>query len=318
VQTVNPVAELGDDDIAAAAGSRMWRHLRANPAFWIGAVGVALIVGLALFAPLIARYDPLFQFRGDGLTPNGDPLGPTARFPLGTDKLGRDELSRLLFGARTSLLVGIGGTVAAAIIGVAIGSVAAFAGDVRRRLRLPGGHGIVVAIPIESLLMRFTDAVLSFPILLLAIALVAVVGSSLGLVVAIVAGFLWTAIARIVYARVRVVRELDFVTAARALGASPGRVLRRHVLPHLASIVVVYSTLSVAAAILFEATLSFLGVGVPPPSPSWGSMIFDHITYYGSDPRVVALPGLAIMATILMFNVLGDALADALDPHQWR
>jgi peptide/nickel transport system permease protein len=237
VQTVNPVAELGDDDVAAAARSRMWRHLRANPAFWIGAVGVALIVGLALFAPLIARYDPLFQFRGDGLTPNGDPLGPTARFPLGTDKLGRDELSRLLFGARTSLLVGIGGTLAATVIGVAVGSVAAFAGDMRQRVRMPGGHSIVVPIPIESLLMRFTDAVLSFPILLLAIALVAVVGSSLGLVVAIVAGFLWTAIARIVYARVRVVRELDFVTAARALGASPGRVLRRHVLPHLASIV---------------------------------------------------------------------------------
>jgi peptide/nickel transport system permease protein len=201
---------------------------------------------------------------------------------------------------------------------VAVGSVAAFAGDMRQRVRMPGGHSIVVPIPIESLLMRFTDAVLSFPILLLAIALVAVVGSSLGLVVAIVAGFLWTAIARIVYARVRVVRELDFVTAARALGASPGRVLRRHVLPHLASIVVVYSTLSVAAAILFEATLSFLGVGVPPPSPSWGSMIFDHITYYSTDPRVVALPGVAIMATILTFNVLGDALADALDPHQWR
>ena len=316
--TVDQVAELGDDEIATAAGSRIWRHLRANPAFWIGAVGVALIVALALFAPLLAPYDPFFQFRGNGLTPNGDPLGPTARFPLGTDKLGRDELSRLLFGARTSLLVGIGGTVAATIIGVAIGSVAAFVGDVRRRLRLPGGQSISVPIPVDSLLMRFTDAVLSFPILLLAIALVAVVGPSLGLVVAIVAGFLWTGIARIVYARVRVLRELDFVTAARALGASPGRVLRRHVLPHLASIVVVYSTLSVAAAILFEATLSFLGVGVPPPSPSWGSMIFDHITYYGSDPRVVLLPGLAIMVTILMFNVLGDALADALDPHAWR
>ena len=296
----------------------MWRHLRQNPAFWIGATGVAIILALAVFAPLIAPYDPAFQFRGDGLTPNGDPLGPTARFPLGTDKLGRDELSRLLFGARTSLLVGIGGTVAATIIGVAIGSVAAFVGDVRRRFPLPGGRSVVVPIPVESLLMRFTDAVLSFPILLLAIALVAVVGSSLWLVVAIVAGFLWTGIARIVYARVVVLRELDFVTAARALGVSPARILRRHVLPHLASIVAVYATLAVAAAILFEATLSFLGVGVPPPSPSWGSMIFDHITYYSTDPRVVALPGVAIMATILVFNVLGDALADALDPQSER
>jgi peptide/nickel transport system permease protein len=307
-----------DEDVAPAARSRVWRHLRRNPAFWLGASGVTLIVGLALLAPLIAPYDPVFQFRGDGLTPGGDPLGPTSRFLLGTDKLGRDELSRLLFGARTSLLVGIVGTLSATVIGVAVGGVAGFVGDVRRRVRLPGGRAAVIALPVESLLMRLTDAVLSFPILLLAIALVAVVGSSLGLVVVIVAGFLWTSIARIVYSRVVVLRQLDFVAAARALGASPRRVLGRHVLPHLASIVVVYATLGIASAILFEATLSFLGVGVPPPTPSWGSMIFDHITYYNTDPRVVALPGLAIMLTILAFNLLGDALADALDPHHWK
>ena len=316
--TANQVAELGDDDLAGSAGSRAWRHLRANPAFWVGAGIVGLVIVMALFAPVIAPYDPLLQFRHGGLTPAGDPVGPTPRFPLGTDKLGRDELSRLLYGARTSLLVGIGGTVSATVIGLAVGSIAAFAGDVRGRIRLPQGRSIAIPLPIQSLLMRLTDAVLSFPILLLAIALVAVVGASLGLVVALVAAFLWTSVARIVYARVVVLRELEFVSAARALGASPFRVLARHILPHLASIVIVYATLTVASAILFEATLSFLGVGVPPPSPSWGSMIYDHITYYSSDPRVVALPGIAIMLTILAFNVLGDALADALDPHQWR
>ncbi|MDP9249913.1 MAG: ABC transporter permease, partial [Chloroflexota bacterium] len=172
--------------------------------------------------------------------------------------------------------------------------------------------------PIESLLMRLTDAVLSFPILLLAIALVAVIGSSLGLVVAIVAGFLWTSIARIVYSRMIVLREQDFVLAALALGVSSRRILSRHVLPHLASVIVVYATLGIAAAVLFEATLSFLDVGVPSPAPSWGSMISDSITYANTQPRVVILPGLAIMATILAFNLLGDALADALDPHHWK
>ncbi len=319
-QVTGPVAPVvvTNFDLSPASRSRVWRHLRRNPAFWLGASGVTLIVGVALLAPLVAPYDPVFQFRGDGLTPAGDPLGPTSRFLLGTDSLGRDELSRLVFGARSSLVVAIVGTLSATVIGVTVGAVAGFVGTVRYTIPLPRGHAAAISLPIESLLMRLTDAVLSFPILLLAIALVAVIGSSLGLVVAIVAGFLWTSIARIVYSRMIVLREQDFVLAALALGVSSRRILSRHVLPHLASVIVVYATLGIAAAVLFEATLSFLDVGVPSPAPSWGSMISDSITYANTQPRVVILPGLAIMATILAFNLLGDALADALDPHHWK
>ena len=124
--------------------------------------------------------------------------------------------------------------------------------------------------------------------------------------------------ARIVYGRSLVILSSDFVLAATAVGVGGVRMVARHVLPHLVSLVVVYATLGIATTVLFEATLSFLGVGVPPPAPSWGSMLIEHVGYYRTDPRVVALPGLAIMATILAFNLLGDAIADALDPHQWR
>ena len=166
--------------------------------------------------------------------------------------------------------------------------------------------------------MRTTDAILSFPVLLLAIALVAVVGPSLVLVVIVIAAVLWTPIARVVYSRVLVIREAEFIVAARAVGVRPMRILTHHILPHVTSLIVVYATLGIASTVLFEATLSFLGVGVPVPTASWGGMIFEHIGYYATIPRVVVLPGLAIMATILAFNLLGDALADAFDPYQWR
>jgi peptide/nickel transport system permease protein len=293
---------------------RAWGYLRASPSFWIGAIGVALIIGAAIFAPLLAPHDPNFQFRGEGLTPAGDPLGPSAKFPLGTDKLGRDELSRLLFGARTSLTVGIVANSLAIFIGVVVGTVAAFSRGKRMRL----GRATSVPVPVETILMRTTDVVLAFPALLVAIALVAIVGPSLGLVIVVIAAVLWTATARIMYSTSLVVLSSDFVLAATAIGVRDRRMILRHLLPHLVPLIIVYATLGIAAAILFEATLSFLGVGVPPPAPSWGGMIIEHVGYYRTDPRVVALPGLAIMATILAFNLLGDALADALDPRHWR
>ncbi len=166
--------------------------------------------------------------------------------------------------------------------------------------------------------MRLTDVVLAFPALLVAIALVAIIGPSLGLVILVIAAVLWTATARIMYNTSLVVLSSDFVVAATAIGVSDRRMIGRHLLPHLVPLIIVYATLGIAAAILFEATLSFLGVGVPPPAPSWGGMIIEHVGYYRTDPRVVALPGLAIMVTILAFNLLGDALADALDPRHWR
>jgi peptide/nickel transport system permease protein len=319
-----PVADLeigSDQEIALramGAAPRAWRALRRNPNFWIGAIGVLLIVGAAVFAPLLTNHDPVHEFRPEGTTAKGDPVGPNAEFPLGTDKSGRDYLSRLLYGARTSLTVGIGANALATLIGIVVGAVAGFAGSPRVRLPLPRGRGFDISLPVEALLMRLTDAVLSFPALLLAIALVAVLGPSLGLVIFVIAAILWTGIARIVYSRVLVIRESDYIQAARAVGVGPGRILTKHVGPHLVSIVLVYATLGIASTVLFEATLSFLGVGVPPPAPSWGEMISYNLTYYQSDPRLVILPGLAIMFTILAFNLLGDALADALDPYHWQ
>jgi peptide/nickel transport system permease protein len=316
--TASPVqATVASGRTAERESPRAWRYLRANPAFWIGSIGVTLIVGAAIFAPILAPFDPDFQFRGEGLTKSGDPLGPTAKFPLGTDKLGRDELSRLLYGARTSLTVGIVANILATVIGVVVGTTAAYFRGRRVRMTVLG-RSASIPIPIETILMRITDAVLAFPALLVAIALVAIVGPSLGLVIVVIAAILWTATARIMYSTSLVVLSSDFVVAATAIGVSDVRMIIRHVLPHLVPLIIVYATLGIAAAILFEATLSFLGVGVPAPAASWGGMIIDHVGYYRTDPRVVALPGLAIMATILAFNLLGDALADALDPRHWR
>ncbi len=296
---------------------RAWRHLRRNPTFWIGAISVGLIVGVAVFAPLIAPYDPNFQFRGEGLSATGDPLGPTAKFPLGTDKLGRDELSRLVYGARTSLTAGIAANLLATLIGLVVGVLAAYAHGAGIRVSA-FSRRFVIPVPIEALLMRLTDATLAFPALLVAIALVAIVGPSLGLVIVVIGGVLWAGTARIVYGRSLLILSADFVEAATAIGVGGLRMILRHLLPHLVPLVIVYGTLGIATTVLFEATLSFLGVGVPPPDPSWGSMLIEHVGYYKTDPRVVALPGLAIMVTILAFNLLGDAIADALDPHQWR
>jgi peptide/nickel transport system permease protein len=300
--TAQPSAVIVDHEVAEVpGGSRVWRALRSNPSFWIGSGMVALIVAAAILAPLLAPHDPDQQFRREGLNSHGDPIGPSPGFPLGTDLLGRDELSRLLFGARTSLTVGIVANVLATFIGVTVGSIAAFGGR-----------------QIETILMRLTDAILSFPVLLLAIALVAIVGPSLPLVVAVIAGVLWTGVARIVHGRMIVLREFEFVIAAEAVGVPTRRIATHHVLPHMSSIIVVYATLGIASTVLFEATLSFLGVGIPLPAATWGQMISQHLGYYDADPRLVILPGLAIMITILAFNLLGDALADALDPHYSR
>jgi peptide/nickel transport system permease protein len=317
--TAQSSAMIVDHEVVGPRGrSRVWRALRANPSFWVGSAMVALVVLAALLAPVLAPHDPDEQFRREGLDARGDPIGPSAEFPLGTDLLGRDELSRLLYGARTSLTVGIIANVLATTIGVTVGAVAAFGGRRVVRLGRRRGLGITVVLPIETALMRLTDAVLSFPILLLAIALVAIVGPSLPLVVFLIAGVLWTGVARIVHGRMVSLREVEFVLAAKALGVKTRRIVVRHVLPHLSSIIVVYATLGIASTVLFEATLSFLGVGIPLPAATWGQMISQHLGYYDSDPRLVILPGLAIMITILGFNLLGDALADALDPFHWR
>lgn len=307
-----PIADEGLEHDTSLRGSPAWRHLRRNPAFWIGAIAVILIVAAAAAAPIIAPYDPNFAIRETGLV-NGQPVGPTAEFWLGTDRLGRDYLSRLLHGARTSLLVALSATTVAAVLGTTVGMVAAVAGT--RRVRIGGSRGFEIVIPVEAALMRLTDAFLSFPTLLLAIALAALFGASLLLLSVVIAGLLWTTTARVIFSQTRGILTLDFIEASRALGVGQRRLLTRHVLPHLLPLVVVYTTLGIAAVVLFESTLSFLGAGVPPPAASWGTMIAEHGSYYRTDPRLLILPGAAIVVTTLAFNLLGDALGDALDPR---
>lgn len=308
---------IGDQaDARHASGrSRTWRRLRVDPGFWIGAFIIVAIIGAATFAEQLAPYDPNFQVRDGGLTADGAPQPPSSQFLLGTDRLGRDYLSRLLHGARTSLVVGIGATIVSTLVGAFVGSLAGFV----RSVHLGGsirGRRIGLTVPVEAILMRFTDVVLSLPALLIAIALVAVVGPSLWLVLAVISSLLWTVTARIVYSQVRQVRDLEYVVAARALGASSMDVLLRHVIPQTYPVLIVYASLGIAATVLFEAGLSFLGVGPPPPASSWGGMISEHAGYYRTDPRLLIVPGVAIMATVLGFNLLADALHDALDPRE--
>jgi len=293
--------------------TRAWQTLRRNPVFWLGTTLAGSMLLAALLAPVLAPYDPMVPFR-DAIAANGDPAGPSERFPLGTDRHGRDFLSRLLYGAQTSLLIALGANLIATTIGLAVGATAALAGA----LRIPLGRGRRLTIPIESILMRLTDLWLSVPILLLTITLAFVIGASVGLVVVVIGMTLWTGTARIVYSRMLVLRSSEFVEASRALGSSMPAIFRRHLIPHVLPILVVYASLGVAATVLFEATLSYLGAGVPPPTPTWGSILAEYASFFRTDPRLVVLPGIGVTITVLGFNLLGDALRDALDPHGWH
>ena len=263
----------------------------------IGVIILAVIVLAAMFAPLLAPYPPDKQF-ADGIGEFGGPLAPTARFLLGTDLLGRDLLSRLIYGARTSLVIGIAANGVAVITGTALGVLAGY---------WRGWAGAII--------MRATDLMMAFPALLLAIALAAIFRPSLWIVAMVIAMVSWVQIARVIYTETMALGGQTFVIAARGLGAGPLRILWRHILPHLLPTVLVWATLGIATTVLLEATLSFLGVGVRPPTPSWGNIIYENQTYFASAPWLVFFPGGAIILLALSCNLIGDALRDALDPR---
>jgi peptide/nickel transport system permease protein len=281
----------------AAPRSVLGRLLR-RPVAVFGLVVIALVVLVALFAPLVAPYDPGEQFF-EGLTLEGAPLPPNPQFLFGTDLLGRDLLSRLIFGAQTSLVIGIVANGIAVLIGALIGITAGY---------FRGWIG--------TILMRFTDLMMSFPALLLAIVLAAIFKPSLWIVALVIAMVNWVQVARILYTETRSLAEREFVTAERSLGAGSGRILWHHILPHLVSTIVVWATLGISTTVLLEATLSFLGIGVQPPIPSWGNIIFENQTYFATAPWLVFIPGFAIILLALSFNLVGDALRDILDPTQ--
>ncbi len=267
-------------------------------------VVICCLVILALAAPLISRlvgHGPDTQYRTTGLTPDGLPVGPSRTFLLGTDNLGRDILVRIAYGARISLLVGVVSTLLAVVTGVVVGLVAGYSGGA-----------------VDTVLARFMDVVLSFPFLLFAIALVAVVGPSLRVAILVIAFFSWAAVGRVIRGQTLSLREREFVEAARSLGASNLRIMFVELLPNLTAPILVYTTLLIPVAIVFEATLSFLGLGVVPPTPSWGGMLADSLQYYQVAWWFVLFPGLALLATTLSFNLVGDSVRDALDPNADR
>ncbi len=276
----------------------VWYRFRRNRMALLGGTIVTLLILVAIFAPLLAPHDPA-QIFDNGLNLDGTPAAPSAAFPLGADPLGHDQLSRIIYGARVSLVIGIVANGLAVLIGVVLGAIGGY---------FSGAVGMVV--------MRVTDVMMAFPILLLAIALVAVLKPSIWIIIAVIAFVYWTPITRIVHGQVLTIKEREFVEAARAVGTGHGRILRSHILPHIVPVIIVYATLGIATNVLFEAALSFLGVGVQPPTPSWGAMISEGQSYYRSAPWLVIFPGLAIMLTVLGFNLLGDGLRDALDPVQ--
>ncbi len=274
----------------ALVWSRLWRDGRAR----FGIAVVVILVAAAIAAPLIARYDPTRMALVDQLQ------RPSAAHWLGTDFQGRDIWARLLYGARISLAVGFLSQGIALAIGVTLGLIAGFYGKW-----------------VDEIVMRLADVTLAFPTLLLLIALAAALSPSLTTVFVTIGVVGWAGMARIVRGQVLVVRQLDFVHAARALGARDRRILSQHLLPNGIAPVVIAATLGIAGAIMAEAALSFLGLGIQPPTPSWGAMIAQgrDLQQLRTAPWTSVFPGLAIGAAVLGFNLLGDALRDALDPR---
>ncbi len=277
---------------------RVLKAMLRQPAAVFGLVIVVLVIVLAIAAPWVAPFNPDDQMF-DGLSIEGAPLPPGGQFLLGTDTLGRDLFSRLLYGARTSLVIGLVANGIAVAIGLLIGIIAGYL------------KGIA-----SNILMRFTDLMMAFPALLLAIVLAALLRPSLWIVAMVIALVNWVQVARIVYTETRGLSERDFIMAERSLGAGHLRVLFLHILPHLIPTAIVWGTLGIATTVLLEATLSFLGIGVQPPQPSWGNIIFESQSYFQAAPWLVFFPGAVILLTALSFNLVGDALRDILDPTQ--
>lgn len=277
--------------------SRATERLKSDRRAWFGGGVIVLLVLLAIAAPVFARHDPFGVDLINSLQP------PNVQHWFGTDVQGRDVWARLVYGARVSLSVGILSQGIALTLGVILGLLAGYYGRW-----------------VDELVMRLADVTLAFPTLLLLIALVAALQPSLTVVFITIGVVAWAGMARLVRGQVLVIRELEFVQAERALGANDARILILHVLPSVVAPVVIAATLGVAGAIMAESSLSFLGLGVQPPTPSWGSMIADGRDLYQlrHAPWTSLFPGLAIGAAVLGFNLLGDALRDALDPRAVR
>ena len=314
-----------DDEAALAAApgkaiegrslSRIaWNRLKKDRVAITGAVIIVFLILVALFAPLIVKLlgHPPNEYHQElldadlGGLPKGGLGGANGKFLLGVQPTtGRDVFSQIVYGARISLLVAFLATLVAVVIGVVMGVIAGYFGGW-----------------VDALISRVMDIFLAFPLLLFAIALISVLPQQtsirIGVLVFIIGFFSWPYIGRIIRGQTLSLREREFVEAARSVGARSPRILFRELLPNLAAPILVYGTLIIPTNILFEAALSFLGVGVQPPTPSWGKLLSDAVDFYEADPMYMIVPGMAIFVTVLAFNLFGDGLRDALDPKSSR
>ncbi len=270
-----------------------WRRFRANRLAVIGLAVIGLLVLMALFAPLLTAQDPNFQYQGM----RG--VAPSLEHPFGFDYNGRDLFARVIYGSRVALTVGLLATGIAVVIGIVVGALAGYFGGW-----------------VDTLLSRMVDTLMAFPILALLIVLSAVIGPSLWTTVVVIGATGWARFARVVRADVMSLKQQDFVVAARAVGVRDWRIIWRHLLPNVLGPVIVLASLGIGGIIILEAALSFLGLGVPPPTPSWGRILSDGRPHLLRYPHIAFFPGLMIVITVLVFNFVGDGLRDALDPRQ--
>ena len=278
---------------------RVWTRFRKNRGAMVGAFLVLFVCFMGFVGPLFAPHDPN-QIFDEGLQANGLPVGATDHFLLGADNLGRDILSRLFFGGLSSLMVALCATLLSLIIGFGLGLVAGYF------------QGLI-----DAVVMRFTDLILSLPFLLIAIALSRVFDAPSLTVLCILLGLLsWTTLARVTRAKTMQARELQYVHAAQAIGASHLRIVFRHIMPNVLGPAIVLGTTLVAQMILAESAMSFLGLGVQPPTASWGSMLRDGWEFTSQAPMLLVYPGAMIVASVFGFNLLGEGLRDALDPKE--
>jgi peptide/nickel transport system permease protein len=299
-----PEAETGRAIEGRSPWKLAWARLRRDPVAIVSSLVIVLLTLFAIFAPIVAHFaghGPDAQDLVNGLTPGGLPRPPSSHFLFGTDDLGRDVLVRVAYGARISLIAGVVASTCACTIGVLIGITAGYFGGA-----------------VDTFLSRTMDVILSFPFLLFAIALISIVGPSLAVAIGIIVFFSWAAVGRIVRGQTLSIKEKEFVEASRSLGATDLRIMFIDILPNLMAPVLVYLTLLIPASIAFEATLSFLGLGVVPPTPSWGNMLSESLGFYQVAWWFELFPGVFLLAATLSFNLLGDSIRDALDPRGER
>jgi ABC-type dipeptide/oligopeptide/nickel transport system permease subunit len=298
---------VGPEGARKIQGRSPWRlameRLRRDRAAIISVAIIALIVLMAIFAPIfkhLTGHPPNQQYFDIGLTPDGLPRAPNGTFWLGTDDLGRDVLVRIAYGARISLLVGVVATALTVTIGTIVGLAAGYFGKI-----------------VDTVLARLIDVMLSLPFLLFAISLASVYHAGLKIVIIVLAIFSWSSVARIVRGQVLSIREREYVEAARSIGAGPWRIMVIDILPNVIAPIIVYTTLLIPAAIVGEATLSYLSVGVQPPTADWGQMLSEA----GNDYHAwwfILFPSIALLLTTLAFNIFGDGVWDAFDPRSDR